>query len=194
MSARDVMERVVTGCGIDRPATVAGSDFETRQIVAEMNAAGKDVALRGEWSRMFVTVSIPAGTTAYTLPDDFREMAESGSIRTAYAPVRVVVMPEQWAFLAQYPSSQLYCHLTGGELRFAPALPEAATLTYQSKAWLADGKDAITDDGDALLVPESLVALGAIWRWKRSKGLPYDDHLAEYEADLEAQMKADRGA
>ena len=194
MTAQTIMERVVTGCGIDRAATVTGSDFETRQFRAVINAAGDDIALRAEWSKLFTTATIASGTSSYALPADFREMAESGAVRTATAPVRVVVMPEQWAFLTQNPSGQLYCHLSGGNLLFSPALPAAATLTYLSKNWVAGGKDAVTDDGDTLLIPESLVALGAIWRWKRAKGLPYDDQLAEYEADLEAHLKADRGA
>lgn len=194
MTAQTVMERVVTACGVDRVATVAGADFETRQFVAEINAAGQDIALRAEWSRLFKTVPVTIGTTSFPLPADFREMAESGAVTTASQPVRVVVMPEQWAFLSQYPSGQLYCHLQGGNLLFSPALPQAASVTYLSRNWVAGDKEAVTDDGDTFNIPEGLLALGAVWRWKRAKGLPYDDQLAEYEADLEAHLKADRGA
>lgn len=53
---------------------------------------------------------------------------------------------------------------------------------------------ALTADDDRTLFPERLLAKGILWRWKRQKGLPFDDSLAEFEADLLQEINADRGA
>ncbi len=98
-----------------------------------------------------------------------------------------------WAFLSRAPSTASYYHLRGGNILFSPALTALATVTYLSKNWVAGGKSKITDDGDNLLIPERLVARAGIWRWNRLKGFAYDDMLAEFEADLETYIKADRG-
>lgn len=52
----------------------------------------------------------------------------------------------------------------------------------------------MTADDDTTLFPERLLVKGVIWRWKRQKGLPYEDNLAEFEADLVQEINADRGA
>jgi hypothetical protein len=82
--------------------------------------------------------------------------------------------------------------LHAGKILFSPALDaDGAKVRYVSKHWV-EGKEEITQNGDNLLVPERLIEKGAIWRWKRQKGLPYDDMLAEFEADLIGEIKADR--
>ncbi len=42
-------------------------------------------------------------------------------------------------------------------------------------------------------IPEDLLVLNAIWRWRRQMRKAYDDHLAEYEARLIAAVAADQG-
>lgn len=196
MTAQTIMQAVFLECGIDATAEVGGADFQARQVLEFMNAAGEDAARRGEWSRLIKTVQIGANELSFDLPTDFQEMVETGAVRltaTPYAPVRTIVSPEQWDFLQVTPTAQAYCHIRDGKLLLTNN-PAGATLTYLSKNWAGDAKSAITTNNDEPLIPERLIERGAIWRFKRQKGLPYDDILAEYEADLEADYMADRGA
>ncbi|QAX31312.1 phage adaptor protein [Leisingera sp. NJS204] len=197
MTVETVLQGVLMEIGLDLPdAQIGGDSFEMRQLRGMMNAAGVDIASRAEWSRLYTDWTIGGGVSSVALPDDFHQMAEQGAVRidkAGFRPVRAVVAPEQWDFLTRRPSTQPYYHLRSGQLHFAPALPsEGALVRYVSTNWV-DGGDHITQNGDSLLIPERLVEKGAIWRWKRQKGQPYDDNLAEFEADLIAEIKADRG-
>lgn len=197
MTAEAVLNNVLLEIGLDNPtAQLTSSEYDIRQIKAFMNAAGKDISRRTEWSRLYKELIVVGGISEVVLPDDFQEMAEQGSVRlnkAGFNPVRVVVAPEQWEFLAGRPSVQPFYHLSGGKVLFSPVLDaDGARIRYVSNHWV-EGKGEVTQNGDNLLIPERLVEKGTIWRWKRQKGLPYDDMLAEFEADLIAEIKADRG-
>ena len=128
----------------------------------------------------------------------FQEMAEGGAVvlnKTSYRPVRPVVDPTMWQFLTVRQSGQTFYHIKSGAVHFAPEIDEdGATLRYVSRYWLEGDKEAVTSNEDVPVFPAPLLASGTVWRWKRQKGLPYQDLLAEFEADLEAAIKADRGA
>lgn len=198
MSAEEMLGNVLLEIGLDDPsAQIGGTSYEIRQIRGMMNAAGRDVAARAEWSRLHRDWTVAGGVRAAALPADFQEMTETGAVRLdkpGFHPVRAVVAPEQWAFLCARPSSRPFYHLSEGKILFSPALDRAgARIRYVSRHWVAGGRAGIAQNADTLLIPERLVEKGAIWRWKRQKGLPHDDVLAEFEADLIAEIKADRG-
>lgn len=197
MTVETVLENVLIEIGLDIPgAQISSNDFQIRQIKAHMNAAGKDIARRGEWSRLYASLAVAGGSSSVALPADFYQMAETGSVTTndaAKTHIRACVAPEQWAFLQNRPSTQPFYHLTQGQIHFSPAIPaEGAIIRYVSRHWVGSAK-VVAQNGDELKIPESLVEKGTIWRWKRQKGLPYDDILAEFEADIIAEIKADRG-
>ena len=209
MSAEDVLNHVLLAVGLDRPgAQLTAGDFEIDQIKTFMNEAGTDIARRAQWSGLFKEAEFVYGTgrESADLPEDFYQMAQNGTVWWSNSPVedvidyethamRPVVSPEQWAFLKRRPSAQRHYCLQGGQIQFSPGLglTETATMTYISSYWV-EGKPEITQNADVLLIPERLVEKGAVWRWKRQKGMTYDDLLAEFEADLEAELNADRGA
>ena len=195
MTVETVLSDVLLALGIDRPsAQISSDDFEMRQIRMFMNDAGKDIAKRAEWERLQASLSVTGGTSSVPLPGDFQEMSETGAAYVVDGgPIRAVVAPEMWAFLGNNPSTQTYYHLRGGNIEFIPDIPAAgAVINYVSKNWV-ENSDQITENGDTLKIPERLLKEGTIWRWKRAKGLPYDDELAEFEAHLLADIKADRG-
>lgn len=197
MNAEAILIDILNEIGIDRSnPQVNAVDFEMRQIVDFMNEAGDEIAERAEWSKMYNDWVVPGAQSSIDLPDDWRKIASTGSARITgtYAPIRVVTDPETWGFLQARPSVRQYCHISGDQLHFAPVLPTSgATVKYQVQAWVSDSKLAVTENGDNVLVPGSLIVKGAVWRWKRQKGLPYDDYVAEYEASLITHLKADRG-
>ena len=198
MSAEDVLIHVLLAVGLDRPgAQLTAGDFEIDQIKAFMNEAGTDIARRAQWSGLFKTHTIEGEVSAVDLPEDFYQMAQNGAVRLnkeGFYPVLPVLAPEQWAFLSMRPSAQAHYHLSQGQVQFSPALDEDGAVMLYLSSWWVEGKGAISQNSDEILIPERLVEKGTVWRWKRQKGMTYDDLLAEFEADLEAELNADRGA
>lgn len=197
MTAENVLQDVLLAVGIDdASAQLSSGNYDIRQILAFMNEAGRDISRRAEWSQMFSDWTITGGVDEVSLPSDFHEMAEGGAVRinkSGYHPIRVVVDPVQWQFLSATSSAQPYCHISDQKLLFSPTLDDdGAKVRYVSTNWVS-GAAEITQNSDVLLIPERLVAKGAIWRWRRQKGMPFDDQMAEFEADLTADLKADRG-
>lgn len=192
----DILPEILAECNIDRvsPAINDGT-FEMRQITAFMNAAGREINTRVEWARGAASFTVE-NVTAFTLPADWQEIAETGAVTVGtydYRPARLVTSPEVWQLLQRLPSRQNYYRLEGSSIVFSPPIgPTGATVRYQSKNWLV-GKDAVTLNSDVAIFPERLLARATIYRWKRAKGLPYEDLMAEFEADLATAAKADRG-
>ena len=199
MSAEDVFKAVLYEVGLDRSSpNIGASDFETAQIREFINSAGKDIARRAEWQALYATDTISGSVSSHSLPSDFQEMGERGSVWLSkasgtYTPIRPVIDPAMWDMVAQRPSSQLYWHIRGGNLLFSDTLDsDGAKMTYVSDQWVT-GKTAVTENGDTFKIPERLIVGLAVVLWLREKGKPYDDHLAEFEANLRTDIAADRG-
>ena len=99
----------------------------------------------------------------------------------------------EWNSLTLSEGTPRYFLLEGTSIQFFPYLASADTCTasYQSKNWTSAGGEAFTSDSQTALFPEDILALGAIVRWRRQKGMPYQDQEAEYEGALEQYASYD---
>ena len=199
MTVENVLTNVLLEIGLSKSSPqISSTDYDLQQIRQFMNAAGDDIASRVEWSALFKDLTVSGGLSEVILPTDFAQMAEGGAVRLnktagTFTAVRPIIAPEQWAMLSQRPSSQPFYHLADGKILFSPTLDaDGAIVRYVSKQWIS-GKDQIEQNADVPLIPERLLEKGTIWRWKRQKGLPFDDFVAEFEADLITEIKRDRG-
>ncbi len=198
MTVTTMLEAILPEVSIDNMSpTVSDGGFEMRQILAFMNAAGRDINRRAEWSEVIKSFTVSAQLAEFVLPSDFQEMTEMGSVRvniTNGTAIKKVVAPEAWDFLSQNPSAQNYYHLRDGKILFSPVLPAGgAIISYVSKNWVSGGKAILELDEDTSLIPEHLIERNTIARFRRQKGMPYEDYLAEYEADLNTAILANRG-
>lgn len=199
MSAGDVFTAVLLEIGLDRSSpSIGATDFETSQIREFMNQAGRDIARRAEWQRLYATDTVAGAASSHPLPSDFQEMGERGSVwlnktEGTYTVVRPVPDPARWDMIVQRPSSQLYWHIRGNALLFSDALDaDGAKFTYVTNEWVT-GKTAVTENADTFKIPERLIRGLTVVNWLREKGKPYDDQLAEFEANLRVDAAADRG-
>lgn len=184
---------------LDRFESVYGSNDQNAQtMVALAQEAGDEIARRADWQRMLSTHT--AASSPENLPSDFQRMTPGGAVRTAAGDFcRPITNSSQWAVIVGIPSAQPYFFIRGQQMLFSPAASAVgAVVEYVSKNWILhdpEGPQAtLTADDDTSLFPERLLVKGIIWRWKRQKGLPFDDNLAEFEADLVQEINADRGA
>ncbi len=198
MSAENILTRILLEVGLDKTTPqLSDADYEINQILNFMNAAGDDIIRRAEWSRLYKQWTVLNNVNEASLPTDFLKMVQSGAVKAIEGSgptlCRSVSSPQQWEMLQIKESNQRFYHLSQGKIMFSPQLPATgASVRYVSKNWVVS-KSEITSNDDEILIPERLVVKGAIWRWKRQKGLPFEDVLAEFEADLVVEIKADRG-
>lgn len=202
MTAKNLLQRILEGTGQDsRCASFCTDEYGIRQILSLLQLVGRDLSIRVEWSKMSKWVQIPGSKDEWKLPEDFHRMSERGTLHLlgeGFHPLRLVIAPEQWAFLCQRPSKQGYAHLAGGKLLFSPRLPEiGAQMRYVSCNWVRDSqgmeKSSVEANTDSFLIPEILLEKGAIWRWRRNHGLAHEELFEEFEATLLTEIRADRG-
>ncbi|MBD9592686.1 hypothetical protein IB270_07565 [Ensifer sp. ENS05] len=199
MTLLSAINEVCDVVSLDRFASVYGSVNPNAQtMVALAQEAGDEIARRGDWQKMLKTAT--AVSSPMTIPTDYERMTPGGAVRTSAGDfVRPITNSSQWAVIVGVPSAQPYFFIKAGQVLFSPASAGAgAIVDYVSRNWIMKnvGGDASawTADDDATLFPERLLVKGVMWRWKRQKGLPFDDVLAEFEADLVQELNADRGA
>ena len=150
-----------------------------------------------------VTLTGGAGTTnadgseTFALPSDFVRLQ-----RDEYAlydvdqdrPCIPVTNTGEWNVLTDTGAAGAikYYRLKGYDGNFtidiynAPGSGSQVKVAYISKNWVATSGgvqgSTFANDDDVLLMPNRVVEVGAVWRFRERRGLPYEDKYAEYEA------------
>lgn len=196
MTLKTIINNVCDIINLDRFDQVFGND-EAQSLVRMAKAGGDEISRRVDWSKMLKTMAFAASPGP--IPADFHRLIPGGAITTAAGePFRPVTNGSQWAVLARVNTTQPYYFENGASFSFLPAAAGiGAQMLYVSRNWIKNGTTEKSDfgsDDDEILFPERLLEKDVIWRWKRQQGLVFDDNLAEFEADLVQEIKADRGA
>ncbi len=182
---------------LDRFDTVVGNTDPNAQTMLEFaQEAGEEIARRGDWSRMGKTV--PVTNNPFPLPEDFQRLAAGGAVQLQSGDfARQITNESVWRVIQSTASEVPFFYLTGGRANFSPTGSSVlAQFFYVSKNWLKDGnneRSIITKDDNATQFPDRVLTKGIIWRWRRQKGLSFDDQMAEFEADFALELAADRG-
>ncbi|WP_373413710.1 hypothetical protein [Ensifer aridi] len=199
MTLISAINQVCDVVSLDQFESVYGSNDPNAQTMLSLaQEAGDEVSRRADWQKLLKSHTVTAAPENF--PSDFQRLVPGGAVRTsAGAFVRPVTNSGQWAVIVGVPSTQPYFFMKGGQFLFSPASAAvSAVIDYVSKNWVLHdptGPQAtLTADDDTTLFPERLLVKGVLWRWKRQKGLPFEDNLAEFEADLAQEINADRGA
>ncbi len=203
MTILSVCQSVATRLNEKRPSSVFSStvrfDVELADLVTETAVA---IAKEHEWQKLktLATLTGDDTTTAFDLPTDYDRMVKDGNVhsnlyQTAYF-ARVDSL-DDWVLIGDQlatPSPGNWIIL-GGQMNILPAMVtgETARFYYISK-YIATGKAAFSADSDEFLLPERLLTLGLIWRWRAQKRFEYAEDLKNYEIALEQEIARDRGA
>jgi hypothetical protein len=186
MSLLTIVQALARNVGLSEPIQIVGSPAQDwKQSLQFANETGEEIARRVEWGTLHKTTSL-TGTGAnasFNLPADFSRL-RSGA--TVFSPgiVRPLTRAE-WNTLAPVEGVPRYFLLEGTSIRFWPYLANGASVTvyYQSKNWTGTGSEFTADDQSPVF-SEDLFEKGLIVRWRRQKGMSYQDEEAEYEATL----------
>lgn len=194
-------------CGLPPPTSIAGSsDPNAPILLALANEEGRELARRHDWQGITVdyTVASLAAELQTALPSDYERLLPYPELwnRTSSQKYSGPTDVRTWGQIkgtGVTTGAPGWWRLLGGALYITPAPSAGDTLAfpYVSKNWVlpesGSNKDHFTIDTDTALIPERLIALGIVWRYKMSKGFDYAEHMATYEREVERAASRDRG-
>lgn len=187
MSLLTICTELANNVGLEVPSQVISSPKrEWSEAVSMANAVGDELARRGDFGALREVQSVVgAGDVEFDLGSGFSRIIPGIGVTYGQGIVRPLTQAE-WASLEAVEGSPRYFLLEGRMLRLWPYLPtgNVTSVRYQSKYWCSNGTDAWVADTDTSLIDEELFAKGLIVRWRRQKGMPFEDYEAEYEQAL----------
>lgn len=212
----DVLSRAARQVSIGVPDSWAGA---TRPQYVEL----RDDFLRQTIDNILDRIDLPApigkqavitgdGTESHSLPSDFLRLArdplavyETTTLRRAGTSVQA---DGAWTHLntigsaGSYRFFKLEGYPGAQTIKFERDLAtgQSVTVSYVSDKWVKESagteSNMFDDDSDVLMLPDRVVEIGIVWRFRERKGLPgWDTKRAEYEAHISrlgASAKASR--
>lgn len=178
-----------------KPTTFYGSAETFEMEIADLaNEVATDIAKYQDWQALTTVYEIAGdgSTVMYDLPADYDRMLINSDVQApsnwvwGYRPFTDLntFLFEQARGFSPYPGGWI---IYSNKLRFSPAPSTTAMFPYITLNYAKDsdgnGKPAFTSDNDTFVLPERLLKLGLIWRWRENKKL-------DASGDQEAFVKA----
>ena len=180
-----------------KPGTFFGatSTFEN-ELCDLVNEVAVDIAKYKDWPELtrIETLTGDGTTVEFNLPTDYDRLPIDAAIQDStswawgyfhYNDINQFLFDEARDFSAAPGGWIIY----DGKLRFSPAPGDATTarFPYITKNIVRDvstaPKEQFDSDEDSFILPERLLTLGLVWRWRENKKL-------DYTGDQEAFIKA----
>jgi hypothetical protein len=204
MSLLTIVSDAMAICGFSEPSIVYASSDDNVSLFKRLSQVeGDALSRKGDWRGLKVlgTLTGDGSSTEYTLPADFDRFMTGYPLREAdeAGAVLQLVTDDELAAIKTYvagPTKPVW-RLFGDTIEFYPALDsgQGVTTEYRSSYWISDETGATrlprwSADTDYAVIPERLMTLGLVWRYKQSKGLTYDEDFRTYELECAKAMAA----
>lgn len=203
MTILSTVQGAALRCNLKVPAqAVSSTDENILQLVAFAEDSGREMVERGDWNELKTkaTVTGDGVSTLFTLPADWMRLCPSDkspvgalvSLSRPTIPLRGPVNDEalnQIKALTAFPAYPVW-RIINRNLEIWPALAsgEIVSFWYFTKAWIISPAGVqstkFTSDDQVSLIDEDLIMKGAIWKWKRAKGLDYQEEFMAYEREF----------
>lgn len=187
-----------------RPTTIFSSSNTFEQELAELaTETAIAIAKEHDWQKLtkLHTYHGDASTIAFDLPSDYERMIKDGNLHsilyktTLFRRVRDL---DEWLYLRDVIATGLPGNwiILGGQMQIYPAMAatETARFYYITNQIVSGNKTSFTADDDVFVLPERLITLGLIWRWRSQKRMEYAEDLKNYEIALSEEISRDKGA
>lgn len=201
MSLLTICQDAADLLGITRPATIAGNtDATARTLGAIARDALEEIAGRHNWQELTQTASITlaTGDQDYALHADFgRLIADTTYDRTDNEQQRIPVTAQEWACLygsdLVNTSQNRRARIIGGQIVFYDTISAAdnGKLIYYefiSNKLALNGVTPVSNltvDAYTARIPERLIKLNVLWRYRKAKGLGWQADRDFFERELE---------
>lgn len=201
MALSTIIDDVTAQIGIARPSFVVGNtNTDAQQLLRITQLAGDTLLQDHAWGALINRNTFSA-TAEFDDFDRFYPVSNLWDVGRN-RPVSGPLNQEEW-------TSILVRNVTGGEKYWtmyqgaiwiypAPDATDEFTFSYVTKNWIrpeGEAEDVArwTADSDTSLIPEQLLTLSSVWRWKQMKGLDYAEDLSTFERTRERLIARDRG-
>lgn len=206
MSLLTMIQGACDRLSLSRPSSViAATDLHTRQLLGLAQQEGKELVKRHTWQKLtkektFSSTAAAAQTGA--IPSDFDHFIDNTFFnRTAKRHLEGPLNPQEWQFAQAVTATTVIesFRQRGDDILITPTPSTGTTYAYEyvSNQWCesSGGADQSvwTADTDVGLLPEELMTLGVIWRFRQAKGLDYSEQFRTYELQLAQIMARDGG-
>lgn len=208
----DMMDEAADDCSVSPPSSwIAATTLTYRDMKRFLRQTVTEILERVDLPDPITLDATITGTGAvtYDLPAAFKRLTrddysvyETTTVRRPCIPVNT---NGQWTWLNQVGSGSgdRYYRIQGTEedgftISFfqTPATGVSIKVSYVTKNWLdisGTPSSTWTNNTDTLLLPRDIVQMGVVWRSRRKRGLPFQDRLNEYEANLARMANDKRG-
>ena len=187
-----------------KPSTFFGSSETFENDLCDLvNEVATDAAEYRDWQALIRTGVITGDgtTTAFDLPADYARMMVNSELFDGPAWLFGFTHVEdmnQFLFLQArgfQPTPGAWA-IFGDQLNFTPAPSDGQTATfpYVSKYWANGTKAAFDNDADTFALPERLLTLGLVWKWRQNKKLDYTGDDTAYSDALSFYGAKDGGS
>jgi hypothetical protein len=175
-----------------KPGTFFGASGQLEMELCDLvNEVATDIAKYQDWQALTRIASI-AGSDPFPMPADYDRMLLNADLQQTGAWMggydRITDMND---FITRqntgWGTSPGGWIIFGNMIYISPETSGPAQFPYITSSWAvaADGsaKGQFTEDTDKFLLPERLLTLGLVWRWREMKKL-------DYTGDPDAFVKA----
>ncbi|MCD0415687.1 hypothetical protein LOC51_00535 [Rubrivivax sp. JA1024] len=190
-----------------KPTSLFSTSDQFAQELAELATdIAADILGAHDWQALKALAELAGdgATVALDLPVDFARLVKAPKIHSKLYPMTdfcAASDEDEWLRLvdlgfAATPGTWI---LLGGKLQIYPAMPtgEKARFYYirsrPVRPIAGEAKAAFTLDTDEFVLPQRLLELGLMWRWRAQKRMEYAEDMANYELALERAIAADKG-
>ena len=177
------------------------SDRAVRELIDLAQESAVAIAKSNDWQRLKVlhTVTGDAVTVLHSMPGDLLKMPTNSVIVMGSSGMPLMAAKDDNQWLAQEATSAIgpamMYHLIGGKIGIRPVLSATETVKFYyitNKLW-AGSKTAPTENDDAFALPERLITLATIWRYRAQKRLEYGEDMTNFEIAFAEETADDRG-
>lgn len=206
MAILTAMQSAATRLLGQKPGAFFGaSDKFALEIADLVNEVAIDVAKYQDWQGLtsFATIVGDGSTLAFSLPADYDRMLKTARIEDVtswFWGYQRILDLSTFMRLRNYgwgPVPGIWA-MYGNQIQFTPAPTQSATYPYISANWARHAgtqalKPAFTSDTDTYLLPERLLTLGLVWRWREQKKLDASGDQEAFIKALDEYAASDKG-
>lgn len=189
--------------GEEPVALFSSTDDTAAQFAELLNECAIEIMRAAEWQKLTKLWSLDCdGTTvAFDLPSDYDRLQKDSRVHLAslITPLQAYRNADEYLYdqLRLGVSAVGRWILIGGQLNVYPAQKAGDHIKfyYQKNNIVRKADDSLastfSDDTDSFVLPDRLLRLCAIWKYREHKGLPYEQAEMDYETALAQERATD---
>ena len=209
MTLLTICQDAAAEIGFPEPSTIiSNTDSNANQLLRLANREGKVLSRAANWQalRTVHTFTLVTGDQDYALPSDFGWIIPTTTWnRSTKTYVLNPVTPQEWEFLQAWSGAtglNLYARIHGDQVVFQQTITAAEngqTIAYEyiSNKWCQSAalvaRAAWAADTDTAKLDEELITQGIVWRFKKAKGLEWQEDFLEYKNQRDKMIARDGG-